>query len=255
LVRQHPDGVLEFVGRVDNQVKVRGFRVEPGEVEECLRDWGLREVVVRADRDVHGDARLVAYVVLDGGHAGSGGKVEALREHARRHLPEYMVPAVFVVLPKLLLNPNGKVDMAALPPPPTGDRGAVADRVAPGTPTERALAAIWRDLLVVPEVFADDDFFDLGGRSLKATRTRTRLSAAIGVDVPLRLVFEHPTLAALAAAADRLAAGGNQAGAGSEEAGDHPAAADGATAPAPASPLSVADLLAHLEQPNARTTG
>ena len=79
--------------------------------------------------------------------------------------------------------------------------------------------------------------------------------SAIGVDVPLRLVFEHPTLAALAAAADRLAAGGNQAGAGSEEAGDHPAAADGATAPAPASPLSVADLLAHLEQPNARTTG
>jgi amino acid adenylation domain-containing protein len=205
LVRQRPDGLIEFVGRADEQVKVRGFRVEPGEVEQCLRTWGPREVVVRVDRDPHGDARLVAYVVLDG-----AGDVDGLREHARRHLPAHMVPEAFVVLPRLPLKPNGKVDTAALPTPdpsrrPTaGVRGG--GRMRPGTATERAVAEIWCDLLAVDEVDADDNFFDLGGRSLKATRVRSRLSAVLGVDLPLRMVFEHPTVAALAAAADRLAA-------------------------------------------------
>ncbi|MFI5928579.1 amino acid adenylation domain-containing protein [Micromonospora sp. NPDC051543] len=198
VVRQRPDGLIEFVGRSDHQVKIRGYRVEPGEVTEALRRGGLaRDVIVRADRDAAGDTRLVAYVVPD-----EGVGVEAIRERAREQLPDHLVPAVFVVLPRLPLNRNGKVDVAALPVP---DATAAADDDAPRTPTERAVTEIWQDVLGVPVRRRADDFFDLGGRSLKATRVRSRLAAAIGAEVPLRLIFDHPTVAGLAAALDEIA--------------------------------------------------
>ncbi|MEU7841455.1 non-ribosomal peptide synthetase [Micromonospora sp. NPDC049114] len=198
VVRQRPDGLIEFVGRSDHQVKIRGYRVEPGEVTEALRAGGLlRDAIVRADRDAAGDARLVAYVVPD-----DGVRVEAVRERAREQLPDHLVPAVFVVLPRLPLNRNGKVDLAALPAPDT--TATADDDAALRTPTERAVAEIWQDVLGVPVRRRDDDFFDLGGRSLKATRVRSRLAAAIGAQVPLRLIFDHPTVAALAAAADEI---------------------------------------------------
>jgi len=232
LVRQRPDGAIEFVGRADQQVKVRGFRVELGEIEECLRGWDrLDEVIVRVDRDAEGDVRLVAYVVLD---SMVGGAVEQLRRHAEERLPEYMVPAAFVALPRLPLNPNGKIDVRALPAPPwraTGKKGAAAPR----TPTEHTLAGIWHQVLGVGVVGVHDNFFDLGGRSLKASRVRSRLSAALGVDLPLRLVFDHPTVAALAAAADQLVAAGSARSAGAH---------DGSRVSAG----SVADLLAEIER-------
>ncbi|WP_052744759.1 amino acid adenylation domain-containing protein [Micromonospora sp. HK10] len=210
LVRQRPDGLIEFVGRADQQVKIRGYRVEPGEVTAALRGGGLvDDAYVRADRDGAGDARLVAYVV-----PAAGADLPAIRARAREQLPDHLVPAVFVPLPALPLNRNGKVDAAALPDPGAATGPALPD---PGptagpapeavlTPTERAVAEIWQDVLGVPVHGRDDDFFDLGGRSLKATRVRSRLSAAIGAEVPLRLVFDHPTVAALAAAADEIAA-------------------------------------------------
>ncbi|MEU5943042.1 non-ribosomal peptide synthetase [Micromonospora sp. NPDC047548] len=237
LVRQRADGQIEFVGRADQQVKIRGYRVEPGEVTEVLRGGGLlRDALVRADRDAAGDARLVAYVVPD-----EGVDVEAVRARARELLPDHLVPAVFVPLPKLPLNRNGKVDPTALPPPDTAAEPDVPD-TAPRTPTERVVAGIWQDVLGVPVHGRDDDFFDLGGRSLKATRVRSRLSAAVGVEVPLRLVFDHPTVAALAAAADQIAAASGRP----VPAAEQPVApADPLDGPAPA---DLAGLLDQLER-------
>ncbi|WP_422735359.1 non-ribosomal peptide synthetase [Micromonospora sp. WMMD729] len=230
VVRQRPDGLIEFVGRTDHQVKIRGYRVEPGEVTEALRGGGLvRDAIVRADRDAAGDARLVAYVVPDDGVG-----VEAIRDRAREQLPDHLVPAVFVALPRLPLNRNGKVDVAALPAP---DAGATANDDAPRTPTERTVAEIWQDVLGVPVRHRADDFFDLGGRSLKATRVRSRLTAAIGAEVPLRLIFDHPTVAGLAAALDEI--GGPPA---ESAAPTVPAALDGPPA------ADLAGLLDQLEQ-------
>jgi amino acid adenylation domain-containing protein len=206
LVRQRPDGTIEFVGRADNQVKVRGFRVEPGEVEHALRASGLlRDVLVRSDRDERGETRLVAYVVPDVDR-----DVDDVRGYARARLPEYLVPSRFVVLAQLPLNANGKVDVSALPAPlrqAAGDR----DHVAPRTETERILAAIWCDVLHLEVVGVHDGFFELGGRSLHATRVRSRLSDALGIELPLKLVLEHGTVASLASAADELATSGTAA--------------------------------------------
>ncbi|MFE9692970.1 amino acid adenylation domain-containing protein [Micromonospora sp. NPDC005806] len=222
LVRQRPDGLIEFVGRVDHQVKIRGYRVEPGEVTEALRGGGqVRDAYVRADRDAAGDCRLVAYVV-----PADGVDVAAVRARAREQLPDHLVPAVFVPLAALPLNRNGKVDTAALPAP---DEAAEPGAAALRTSTERTVAEIWQDVLGVPVRGRNDDFFDLGGRSLKATRVRSRLSAAIGAEVPLRLVFDHPTVAALAAAADEIAAASGRPAVPARTAGalpDGPPAAD-----------------------------
>ncbi|MEV1110484.1 amino acid adenylation domain-containing protein [Micromonospora sp. NPDC049751] len=234
VVRQRPDGLIEFVGRSDHQVKIRGYRVEPGEVTEALRRGGLvRDAIVRADRDAAGDARLVAYVVPD-----EEVGVAAIRERAREQLPDHLVPAVFVVLPRLPLNRNGKVDVAALPAP---DATPAADDDAPRTPTERAVTEIWQDVLGVPVRRRADDFFDLGGRSLKATRVRSRLAAAIGAEVPLRLIFDHPTVAGLAAALDEI--GGTPAESADPVA---PVVLDGPP------PADLAGLLDQLEQDAAR---
>jgi amino acid adenylation domain-containing protein len=196
LGRWLPDGNIEYLGRNDFQVKIRGFRIELGEIEAKLAACpGVREAVVVAREDVAGDKRLVAYVVpqSDSGDL----PIADLREHLSRDLPEYMIPSAFVSLTALPLTPNGKLDRKALPAP---NQSAVATREyeAPIGETERAIAAIWQDLLGLDRIGRHDHFFELGGHSLLAVRLVTRLRASLGVDIALRDVFAQPTLSGLA---------------------------------------------------------
>jgi amino acid adenylation domain-containing protein len=196
LARWRTHGALEYLGRLDHQVKIRGFRIELGEVEAVLRRCrGVRECVVAAREDAPGERRLAAYVVGEV-------DVDALREHLRRALPEYMVPSAFVALERIPLSPNGKVDRKALPAPV---HAADAERwAAPRTPTEEVLAEIWAELLKVERVGARDSFFALGGQSLLATRVASRVRDVFGVELPVRVLFEGPTVAELAAAVEAL---------------------------------------------------
>ncbi|GAA1964836.1 hypothetical protein GCM10009754_41020 [Amycolatopsis minnesotensis] len=203
LVRWRADGNLEFVGRDDNQVKIRGFRIELGEVEAAVSGHdAVRQAVVIAREDQPGLKRLVAYVVPDGGAALD--PVD-LRAHAAAVLPEYMVPSAFVVLDAIALTANGKVDRRALPAP---DLSGIVSGRAPRTAREQALATVFADVLGLPRVGIDDNFFDLGGHSLLAARLIGRVHAALGAEIGLRALFEAPTVAALA---DRLgtASGGD----------------------------------------------
>ncbi len=196
VVRWLEGGALEFVGRVDEQVKVRGFRVEPGEVEAVLRaQAGVSEAVVVARADGGKEKRLVGYVVT---RPGSEVSVAELREAVRGQLPEYMVPSAVVVLEKLPLNANGKVDKRALPEPEYTAVAVNADCVGPRTPVEEVLCGIWSELLQVERVGIRDNFFELGGHSLLATQAMSRVREALGAEVPLRVLFESPTLEALA---------------------------------------------------------
>ncbi|HEX6371569.1 MAG TPA: amino acid adenylation domain-containing protein [Longimicrobium sp.] len=190
------DGTVEFLGRMDQQVKIRGFRVEPGEVEAALRQHaGVTECVVIAREDVPGDRRLVAYVVGDA-------DADGLRGELRRTLPDYMVPGAFVALEQIPLTPNGKVDRRALPAP---DTAADASRyVAPRTPTEEVLAGVWAELLRRERVGVEESFFELGGHSLLATRVVSRVREVFGVELPLRALFEEPTVAGMAERVERL---------------------------------------------------
>ncbi|HEU0079823.1 MAG TPA: non-ribosomal peptide synthetase, partial [Longimicrobiaceae bacterium] len=194
-VRWRPDGQLEYFGRADFQVKVRGFRIELGEIEAVLaRHPAVRDVVAVVREDsafgVPGDRRIVAYATVDGDETAAG-----LREHAARHLPEYMVPSVVMVLERLPLTSNGKVDRRALPRPEVV--AGEGEHVAPRTATERALADIWAEVLRVERVGVHDGFFALGGHSLIATRVISRVREALGAELPLRAIFEAPTVAAL----------------------------------------------------------
>jgi amino acid adenylation domain-containing protein len=192
LARWLPDGDLDYLGRIDHQVKVRGFRIELGEIEAVLTSCpGVREAVVLAREDQPGDPRLVAYVV---------GSVEAgeLREHLRGRLPEYMVPSAFVTLEAFPLTPNGKVDRKALPAPGVG-REQRGEPTAPRTELERRLCEIWCEILGVERVGITDSFFDLGGHSLLATRVVSRVRSSLGRELPLRALFEHPTIEELCA--------------------------------------------------------
>ncbi|WP_318196650.1 non-ribosomal peptide synthetase [Streptomyces sp. MCL20-2] len=202
LVRQLPDGSLEYVGRDDDQVKIRGFRIELGEIENTLTQHeAVRSCVVVAREDGPGEKRLVAYVVLEDGHTAPDPRTE-LAQHLGRTLPEYMVPTAFVILDDLPLTANGKLDRKALPAPRI-DAYAQREYVAPSTETERALAAVWAELLSFDEsqVGADDNFFQMGGHSLLITVLVARLKEQ-GFDVPVRSVFSSPTLATLAAEID-----------------------------------------------------
>ncbi|HET7460394.1 MAG TPA: amino acid adenylation domain-containing protein [Longimicrobium sp.] len=194
--RWRTDGTLEYLGRLDGQVKVRGFRIEPGEIEAVLRGHErVTECVVVAREDVPGDRRLVAYVA-------GGVEADELREHLRGTLPEYMLPSAFVFLEALPLTPNGKLDRKALPAP---DFGSAEDRyVAPRTPTEEVLAGIWAEVLRLERVGVEESFFDLGGHSLLATRVVSRVSAVFGVELPLRALFEGPTVAELAVRVEEM---------------------------------------------------
>ncbi len=202
--RWRGDGTLEFLGRADQQVKVRGFRIEPGEIEATLeRHPGVREALVAAREDGAGERRLVAYLVAAEGGAPAP---EALRAHLGATLPDYMVPAAFVLLDSLPLTATGKVDRRALPAPEPA--GAAGEHAAPRTPTEEVLAGIWAAVLGIERVGRDAGFWELGGHSLLATRVAARVREAFGVELPLRALFEAPTVAALAARVDALAGSG-----------------------------------------------
>ncbi|MEW5929719.1 MAG: amino acid adenylation domain-containing protein, partial [Gemmatimonadota bacterium] len=194
LGRRLPDGKLEFVGRTDFQVKVRGVRVELGEVEAAMRAHpAVREAVAAARDDGAGERWLAAYAVAaEGAELPGAGE---LRAWLRERLPEHMVPAAFVALDSLPLTPSGKVDRLALPAPARGGSDAA---VAPRTPTEEVLAEIWAEVLGLERVGTREDFFELGGHSLLATRVASRAREAFGVELPLRTLFESPTVAALA---------------------------------------------------------
>ncbi|MCU0507750.1 MAG: amino acid adenylation domain-containing protein [Anaerolineae bacterium] len=204
-VRWLPDGRLDFLGRVDFQVKLRGFRIELGEIEEALRQHaGIREAVVLVREDAPGNKRLVAYLVARDGLRPS---VAELRRHLLAGLPEYMVPSAFVFLDAMPLTPNAKIDRASLqratlPAPDAGEDAYVAPR----TPTEEVLAGIWASLLGTARVGIEDNFFELGGHSLSATQLVSRVRNALDVELPLRALFETPTVAGLAATVDRLRA-------------------------------------------------
>ncbi|MFF4762941.1 amino acid adenylation domain-containing protein [Streptomyces sp. NPDC001292] len=191
-VRRLPDGQLEFLGRLDHQVKIRGQRIELGEVEAALRAVpAVTDAVVTVGTDPAGQSRLVGHIV---------GAVDPrqVRTELAGALPEAMVPAALMVLDALPLTPNGKVDRKALPAP---DFGALAtgSRRAPRTPQEELLCEVFAEVLGLPRVGPDDDFFDLGGHSLLATRLVNRIRAVFGVELQVRSLFETPTVAGLAA--------------------------------------------------------
>ncbi|MEU4116198.1 amino acid adenylation domain-containing protein [Kitasatospora sp. NPDC028055] len=189
IVRWSADGLLEFLGRADDQVKIRGFRIEPAEVEAALAAHpavGHAVATVREDRP--GDKRLVAYVT---GDATPG----ELRAFLADRVPGYMVPAAIVTLDALPVTANGKVDRSALPAP---DHTGTPEGRAPRTTTERALCALFAETLGLSALSIDDDFFDLGGHSLLATKLISRIRTALDVELPIRALFDHPTVAALA---------------------------------------------------------
>jgi amino acid adenylation domain-containing protein len=194
LARYLPDGDAEFIGRVDYQVKVRGFRIEPGEIEAALaRHPAVRQSVVTARESQPGDIRLVAYIVpalaLD---------LAELREFLRAELSDYMMPSHFVMMKAMPLTPNGKVDRRALPAPEQAQAGMERTYLAPRTPIEEAVAKIWAALLRVEQVSVHDNFFDLGGHSLLVTQVVSRIRQQLKVELPLRSFFESPTVAGLA---------------------------------------------------------
>lgn len=192
--RFRPDGTIEFLGRIDGQVKIRGFRIEIGEVENVLMHHpAVSEAVVLAQEKPEGDKRLVAWVVASGGAS----SLPSLREHLRDKLPDYMAPSTFVFLDRLPVNANGKVDRKMLPAP-AGDAFASGEEYEPpATPVEEELAKIWGRLLHVDRVGRDDDFFELGGHSLLATQVIARVRAHFKVELPLRALFENPTVSSL----------------------------------------------------------
>jgi acyl carrier protein len=198
LTRARPDGVLEFLGRIDRQVKVRGIRTEPVEAERALAEHpAVSEVVVLPWEPAPGDLRLAAYIVA---RPGARADRAELRRYARERLPAHLVPAAITLLAALPLTPNRKLDRRALPPPEPEDMLPTAAPVLPRTPLERALAAIWSEVLGLPHVSVHDDFFDIGGHSLLAAQVVARLRERLGIDVPLRQMFEAPSVANFAAA-------------------------------------------------------
>ncbi|GAA2097029.1 hypothetical protein GCM10009759_26790 [Kitasatospora saccharophila] len=205
LARHRPDGTVEYLGRTDQQVKLHGLRIEPGEVEAALRALpGVREAAVAVREDRPGVRRLVAWTVPDGSGADTAPAV--LRAGLRRSLPDSMLPSAYVVLDALPVGPTGKLDRRALPSPAPAAPGA--DRVEPATDAERVVAGVWSEVLGVPLPGRDDDFFDLGGHSLLGIKVVARLRTALPDAAGLSLMdlFKHPTVRALAALAATPAA-------------------------------------------------
>ncbi|MGU9813109.1 non-ribosomal peptide synthase/polyketide synthase [Pseudomonas sp. LF052] len=187
LARYRPEGVVEYIGRVDHQVKVRGFRIELGEIEACLREnAAVREAVVLADND-----RLIAYLVTCAPEQQASLR-EQYKADLRARLPDYMVPAHLIFLETLPLTPNGKLDRKALPK--ADAELLLKAHVAPVSPREQQVAAIWVDVLEVPQVGLDDHFFELGGHSLLATRVVSRVRQVLALEVALKTLFEQPVL-------------------------------------------------------------
>ncbi len=193
LARYVPGGVIEYLGRMDNQVKVRGFRIEPGEIETVLiAETGVKQAVVIAHEDESGRRRLVAYVVPQ-----EEISKDQLREALLKRLPEYMVPSVFLIMQALPITASGKVDRKALPLPDVWDSGS-SNPTVECTVVEQILAGIWCNLLNLDRVGLTDRFFELGGHSLAATQVISRVRAVFGTELPLQALFESPTIAGLA---------------------------------------------------------
>lgn len=190
------NGELEYVGRADEQVKIRGFRIELGEIESVLAQYpSVREVTVMARQDGEEDKRLVAYLTTEDTDI----TVASLRAHLANRLPDYMIPAAFVLMDAFPLTSNGKVDRKALPAPEISHLDLKRSYVAPRNPTEEKLSAIWAEVMGIERVGIEDNFFELGGHSLLATRLISRIRDAFQVEVPLAALFESPTVASLVA--------------------------------------------------------
>ena len=190
LARYRPDGNIEFLGRIDNQVKIRGFRIELGEIEAALSQHPqVQEAVVVARQDQPSNKRLVAYLVSRQVPV----SLSELRQFLSQKLPDYMVPSAFVELKSMPLTPNGKVDRHVLPAPDLSGRNSEEGFVAPRTPTEEILVAIWAEVLGVQQIGIHDNFFELGGHSLLATQVSSRLRETFFIEVPLRQLFASPT--------------------------------------------------------------
>jgi hypothetical protein len=205
------DGQLEYIGRIDEQVKVRGLRIELNEIEAVLlQHASVREAVVVVRADESGERRLVAYLVMrDEGNVElqdpdvlspiSPPTTSELRLHAKQYLPEYMIPSAFVLLERLPLTPIGKVDKKRLPAL-TSERPSLASAyVKPQTATEQSIAAVWQELLHLTEIGREDNFFDLGGNSLLLVQVHARLQKLFGEQLTVVDLFEHPTVVSLAA--------------------------------------------------------
>ena len=196
LVRYLPDGNLEYLGRVDQQVKVRGFRIEPGEIETALRRHSaVKEALVSVDAGTSLTQRLIAYLVVD--HELSP-TTEELRSFLRETLPDYMIPSVFITLAKFPLTSNGKVNRRALPKTERLDPDVDATYVPPGTPIEEVLVEIWASVLGLERVGIRDNFLEIGGHSLLATSVMSRVRETFQVEIPLHALFDTPTVSGLA---------------------------------------------------------
>ncbi len=218
------DGDIEFLGRIDNQVKIRGFRIELEEIESAINDCAdIRTSVVLAREDADGNKQLVAYVIpkpvndleelykletqtRDSISVFTGNKVagivEAIRNSISKTLPDYMMPSLFMVLDQVPLTPNGKTDSKLLLTLDTSKRISAHEYVAPRTEIEEKLCEIWQEVLYLDKVDVNDDFFEIGGHSLLATRIISKIRAELNADLPLKKLFEHPTIAALASVVD-----------------------------------------------------
>ena len=202
LCRFLPDGSLEYLGRLDFQVKIRGLRIELGEIENALLSHpALREAVVLVHEASSGDKRLAAYLVAEQGQCL---RIDDLRGSLKTRLPDYMVPSFFIPLDALPLTPNGKVDRRALPSPDTSVRTSEREYVAPGTPTEEALVEIWSTILGVQQIGIHDNFFEIGGHSLLGTQVTAHIHQRFQVELPLRKLFEIPTIEELAKYVDNV---------------------------------------------------
>ena len=199
-----PDGVIEFLGRLDHQVKIRGFRIETGEIESVLMEHpAVREAVVVARDDESGDQRLAAYIVPDPTAGVAVPSYAEIRDYIRQKLPDYMMPTVFVTLEALPLTPNGKVDRRALPKPDTVGNESKTTYTAPRNDVENTLAALWRETLRVDNIGIHNNFFELGGHSIKATKLLYRIKQEFYVDLRLPDIFREPTIAGLAELIER----------------------------------------------------
>lgn len=200
LVRYLSDGNIDFLGRMDQQVKIRGFRIELGEIESVLNEHvAVRECAVVVREDVPGTKRLVAYVVAD------AELVSEWRSWLRERLPEIFIPSFFIVLDQLPLTSNGKVDRRALPAPEQSASSFAETLIAPRTPEEEKIAEIWSDVLDINPIGIETNFFELGGHSLLATRVVTRIRETFGINLPLRVLFDSPTIAGVAAQVTNIA--------------------------------------------------
>jgi len=203
LARFLPNGSLEYRGRHDHQTKIRGYRIEPGEIEAVLRQHeGVKDALVLAREDDPGLKRLVAYIVTREEAELTG---SMLRGFLKPKLPEYMLPSIFVFLPHLPLNSNGKVDRQALPKPDRSRSDFKGDLVGPRTPTEESMASIWAEILKLDRISVHENFFELGGHSLLATQVISHIADTLHVNIPLRRLFELPTIAELCMEVERLA--------------------------------------------------